>query len=98
MTSERAQAYGRVTKLVDDFSGSKLHPSEQQVIRDAADALFFCEDLAADAEARRALEALEQLVEGLLEADRFTPETAGRLQADVEACGPLAAPLVPAAR
>ena len=94
MNSERAQAYGRVTKLVDDLSGSKLHPDEQQTIRDAADALFFCEDLSADPEARRALDALEQLVDGMLEADRFTPETAGRLQADVEACGPL----VPAAR
>jgi hypothetical protein len=89
MTSERSQAYGRVTKLVDDLSGSKLHPTEQQTIRDAADALFFCEDVSADTEARRALDALEQLIEGMLEAERFTPETAGRLQADVEACGPL---------
>jgi hypothetical protein len=89
MTSERAQAYGRVTKLVDDLSGSKLHPSEQQTIRDAADAMFFCEDLTADADARRALDALEQLIDGLLDSERFTPETAGRLQADVEGCGPL---------
>lgn len=89
MTSERSQAYGRVTKLVDDLSASKLHPAEQQTIRDAADALFFCEDLAADAEARRALDALERLIDNLLESERFTPETAGRLQADVEACGPL---------
>jgi hypothetical protein len=89
MTSERSQAYGRVTKLVDDLSASKLHASEQQTIRDAADALFFCEDLSGDAEARRALDALERLVDGLLESERFTPETAGRLQADVEACGPL---------
>lgn len=89
MTSERSQAYGRVTKLVDDLSASKLHASEQQTIRDAADALFFCEDISADAEARRALDALESLIEGLLESERFTPETAGRLRADVEGCGPL---------
>ena len=91
MTSERSQAYGRVTKLVDDLSASKLHPVEQQTIRDAADALFFCEDLSADAEARRALDALERLLDALVESERFTPETAGRLQADVEACGPLLA-------
>jgi hypothetical protein len=89
MTSDRSQAYGRVTKLVDDLSGSKLHASEQQTIRDAADALFFCEDLSADIEARRALDALEELIDGLLESERFTPETAGRLQADVQSCGPL---------
>ena len=89
MTSERSHAYGRVTKLVDDLSASKLHPAEQQTIRDAADALFFCEDLTADSDARRALDALERLVDNMLEADRFPPETAGRLQADVEACGPL---------
>ncbi|HEX8054808.1 MAG TPA: hypothetical protein VF517_17610 [Thermoleophilaceae bacterium] len=93
MNSERAQAYGRVTKLVDDLSGSKLHATEQQIIRDAADSLFFCEDLAADPEARRALDAFEQLVDSMVENERFTPETAGRLQADVEGCGPL----VPAA-
>jgi hypothetical protein len=88
MTSERSQAYGRVTKLVDDLSGSKLHPAEQQIVRDAADALFFCEDLGADAEARAALTALETLVSGLVESERFTPETAERLRADVEGCGP----------
>jgi hypothetical protein len=89
MTSNRSQAYGRVTKLVDDLSGSKLHPAEQQTIRDAADALFFCEDVSADTDARAALDALERLIEALLEADRFTPETADRLRADVEGCGPL---------
>jgi len=88
MTSERSQAYGRVTKLVDDLSASKLHATEQQTIRDAADALFFCEDVSADPEARGALEAFEQLVAGLVESERFTPETADRLRADVEGCGP----------
>jgi hypothetical protein len=89
MTSDRAQAYGRVTKLVDDFSASKLHPTEQQTIRDAADSVFFCEDLGADADARAALDSLERLIDALVEADRFTLETADRLRADVEGCGPL---------
>jgi hypothetical protein len=94
MTSERSQAYGRVTKLVDDFSASKLHASEQQIVRDAADAMFFCEDLSGDAEARAALDSFEQLLAGMLEAERITTETAERLRADVEGCGP---ELVPAA-
>ena len=89
MTSERSQAYGRVTKLVGDLSASKLHADEQQAIRDAADALFFCEDLTADPDARRALEAVEDLIGRLVENERFTPETADRLRADLDGCGPL---------
>jgi hypothetical protein len=50
--------------------------------------MFFCEDLSADPEARAALEGLEQLITGLIEAERFTPETADRLREDVEGCGP----------
>ena len=88
MTSDRSQAYGRVTKLVDDLSGSKLHAAEQQIVRDAADALFFCEDLGADTEARASLDAFHTLVTGMVEAERFTPETADRLRTDVEGCGP----------
>ncbi|HEX8065056.1 MAG TPA: hypothetical protein VF520_00880 [Thermoleophilaceae bacterium] len=91
MTSDRANAYGRVTKTVDDLSASKLHPSEQQTVRDAADALFFCEDIAADGDARAALDAVGQLLERMVESDRLLPETAGRLTADLEACGPLSA-------
>jgi len=89
MTSERSHAYGRITKLVDDFSASKLHAAEQQTIRDAADALFFCEDLATDPDARTALDAVERLIDGLVEADRFTLETAERLRQDLDGCGPL---------
>ena len=89
MTSDRSQAYGRVTKLLDDLSASKLHPVEQQTVRDAADALFFCEDVSADSDAQGALDALDRLIDGMLEADRFTVETADRLRADVRGCGPL---------
>ena len=89
MTSQRAQAYGRVMKTIQDLAGSKLHPDEEQVVRDAADALLFCEDLGADPAAAEALGAVRGLADRLLEGDRITAETAGRLIADVEACGPL---------
>jgi hypothetical protein len=89
MTSERANAYGRVMKTLADLSASKLHGDEQQVIRDAADSLFFCEDLGADAEARAALDRVEQLAERLMASDRLSSETVGRLVADVESCGPV---------
>lgn len=90
MTSERAQAYGRTMKTIQDLGGSKLHPGEEQIVREAADALFFCEDLAGDRAAAEALQAFHRLTDRLLESDRIVPETAGRLTADVEACGPLA--------
>ena len=89
MTSERAQAYGRVMKTLAGLAASKFHPSEQDVVREAADALFFCEDLGADEYAARSLDAVRTLLEGMVEADRLAPETAGRLLADIEDCGPL---------
>jgi hypothetical protein len=88
VTSERAQAYGRVVRTLADLSASKLHTDEQQVVRDAADALFFCEDVGADPAAHDALAALYELADRLVESDRLLPETAAALISDVEACGP----------
>ena len=78
-------------KALEDLSASKLHPAEQDVVREAADALFFCEDLASDPPAEQALLDFYELVERLLESERLSAETAGRLTAQVEACGPLVA-------
>jgi hypothetical protein len=91
MTSERAQAYGRVMETISDFEGSKLHPDEVQVVREAADALLFCEDLEADPAATEALDRFHALTDQLLENDRISSERVGQLTADVEACGPLTA-------
>lgn len=90
VTCERAQAYGRVVKRLDDLSAGKLRPAERQIVRDAADALFFCEDLASDLAAREARAALHTLSDHLVESDRLLPETAEALVSDVEGCGPLA--------
>ena len=76
-------------KTLNDLSASKLHIDEQRVVREAADALFFCENLASDPPAEQALADFYELIERLLESERFLPETAGRLTAQVEACGPL---------
>jgi hypothetical protein len=91
MTSERAQAYGRLMKNVDTLRGSKLHPDEVQIVREAADALFFCEDLDGDPTAQQALSAFHELTDRLLESERMVAETAHRLTDQVEECGPLAA-------
>ena len=91
MTSERSQAYGRVVKALADLGPTKLHADEQQIVRDAADAMFFCEDFSADESVQRALAALYELIDNLVESERMLDETAAELVADVERCGPLTA-------
>lgn len=81
-------------RTLDDLSASKLHPDEQEVVREAADSLLFCEDLEADPAAEQALTELYALVDRLMDSERLIPETAGSLTAEVEACGPpVAAPV-----
>ena len=82
--ADRALAYGRVVKTLEDLGPTKLLLDEQEIIRTAADALLFEED------AYEALAQVEDLAERLVEADRWTPERARALVDDVAACGPLA--------
>jgi hypothetical protein len=90
MNAERAEAYGRVMKLLSDMGPAKLQPGEQNLIREAADAMFFSTDFGDDAHAQMALDALREMAERLIESERWLFETADRLLHDVEACGPLA--------
>ena len=90
MNSERAQAYGRVVKALDDLSATKLHPPEQATVREAADALFFCERLEGDAADQQSLDSLYELGDRMVENDRLTPEAVRELTSDIEACGPFA--------
>ena len=87
MTSERTQAYGRVIRTLEDVGATKLHESEQDRIRDAADTLIFAATLQ---EAREALEDVDALAEHLVATGRWTEERAAELAQDVLACGPLA--------
>lgn len=91
MTSQRAEAYARVMKTIADLATAKLHPAEQDTLREAADALLFCEDFAADAGAGEALAKAGRLRARLEEAQRLTAETLDRLLFDIQACGPAAA-------
>lgn len=88
MTSERAQAYGRVTGTLADVGPTKLQAAEQDLLRDAADTLLFCEDVTADPAAQEALVSVDELLEKLVSTGRWTAERAERLRADIEACGP----------
>jgi hypothetical protein len=89
VNERRAQAYGRVTRTIEDLGATKLHAPEQQLIRDAVDTLLFCESLGADDSAVEALQSVYRLVDHLVESGRMLGPTADSLLADVEACGPV---------
>ena len=88
MTEERTQSYSRVVKALDDLGPSKLQPAEQDVIRDAADALIFCGGPALDDPAQQALRDVESLLDGLVLSGRWTEPTADALLVDISGCGP----------
>jgi hypothetical protein len=87
MTSERSQAYGRVMKTLADIGPSKLHADEQEVIREAADTLFFAEG----AGAAEALDRVDELATRLVDSGRLLEDTAHQLLRDLEDSGPAAA-------
>jgi len=89
MNAERAEAYGRVMNTLADVGPAKLQPREQDLVREAADAMLFSEDYETDAHAQMAFDALEEMVERLVESDRWMMQAADRLLRDVEDCGPL---------
>ena len=89
MTSQRAQAYGRVLATLQDMAVAKLFTPELERIRDAADTLLFSESIDAPG-AREALGDIEALTRHLVDADRWTDERARGLADDVAACGPVA--------
>ena len=88
MTPERSQAYGRLMKIVSATGEGALEPAEQQILREAGDALFFCEDITLDEDASRALSRVSDLAGQLVGAERWDPELAERVMEDLEACGP----------
>jgi hypothetical protein len=88
-TSERSQAYGRVVRTLRDDDEAELLPAEQDLIREAADALLFCDDPSADESAGEAVSTIETVAAHLVESERWTAERASQLVDDVLACGHL---------
>jgi hypothetical protein len=88
VTPERAEAYGRIMRVVAAEGRERLEPQEQAMLREAADALFFSEDIAGDPEAGAALAHANDLASNLVGAERWAPEHAERVLQDLEACGP----------
>lgn len=90
MTSRRAEAYGRVVRILDGPDGEELRPEELARIRLATDSLFFCEDMESDSDARDAADEIADLAVELVESGRWDEDTAESLVSDVLACGPVA--------
>ena len=88
VTPERAEAYGRIMRFVSAEGTERLEPDEQSLLREAADALFFTEDIGADPEARDALARANDLAGNLVGAERWSPDYAEQVLQDLEACGP----------
>lgn len=90
MTSRRAEAYGRVVRTLSGPDADELRPEEVARVREAADSLFFCEDLEQDGAARDAADEIADLAVELVESGRWDEDTAEELVSDVLACGPVA--------
>jgi hypothetical protein len=75
-------------KVVSAGGDGSLEPAEQQILRDAGDAMFFCEDISLDDDARDALARVSDLAGQLVGAERWDPELAEQVLQDLEACGP----------
>jgi hypothetical protein len=91
MTSDRAQAYGRLMQTIREEGHDTLSAEECTLLREAADALLFCEALADDDEARDGLTRVGELAGDLVGSGRWGPDRAEQLLRDIESCGPLAA-------
>lgn len=88
MTPERSKAYGRLMKVIAADGEAALEPAEQEALREAADAMFFCEDIASDDDARDGLARVSDLAGQLVGAERWDPELAEQVLQDLESCGP----------
>jgi hypothetical protein len=75
-------------KVISATGEGTLEPAEQEILREAGDALFFCEDLALDDDARDALSRVSELTGQLVGAERWDPELAEQVLQDLEDCGP----------
>ena len=91
VSPDRAQAYGRLMQTVNDDGPVALNAEESVLVREAADSLFFCEDLSWDDEARDGLTRVGDLAGELVGSGRWGPERAEQLLRDIESCGPMAA-------
>ena len=84
--ARRGRAHTRLRELLDARGPTALHAGEREQIVDAADALLFDE---ADASDRR--DAALDLLDRLVEAERWQTSAANAVAQALRACGPAAA-------
>jgi hypothetical protein len=77
-------------RTVRDDGPHALGADERALVREAADAMLFCGDLASDDEARDGLAGVGDLAGDLVGSGRWSPDRAEQLLRDIESCGPLA--------
>jgi hypothetical protein len=75
-------------QVVSATGEGALEPAEQEILREAGDAMFFCEDITLDDDARDALSRVSDLAGRLVGSERWDPELAEQVMEDLEACGP----------
>ena len=95
MTSARAAAYRRVVQTLRDLGPAMLWPAEESRIREAADTLLFCHDVAADAGAREAFAVVT--ITSTTGRAALDGRGAHRLLDDIWGCGAFGAPELPVA-
>jgi hypothetical protein len=76
-------------RTVRDDGPDALTPEECTLVREAADALLFCDSDWSD-EARDGLTRVGDLAGDLVGNGRWGPDRAEQLLRDIEACGPMA--------
>jgi hypothetical protein len=89
MNAQRYQSYLEAQSLIDRMSGSKLHPDEEGILRDAAEGLLLHRDPSSEEADELRARASDQLA-SLVESDRWLPETAETLLGAIEGCCPTA--------
>ena len=75
-------------RIVSADGDERLEAEEQALLREAADALFFSEDIGDDPEARDALARANDLAGNLVGAERWRADYAEQALQHLEACGP----------
>jgi hypothetical protein len=79
-----------VVRILSGPDAEALRADELAGIREATDALFFCEDIEKDPAARDAADEIADLAVELVESGRWDEDTAEQLVSEVLACGPVA--------
>jgi len=93
VNAERYQAYTSAVSKIDKVAAAKLHPQEQEVLKNAAEGLLLCSDPEGSAAAELRAEAQRQLF-SLVEAGRWSQSRADELLEAIEACCPFASAFV----